>query len=36
MRASREASVAVLGAGSYGTALAFVLARNAVPRSNER
>ncbi|MDT0582360.1 NAD(P)H-dependent glycerol-3-phosphate dehydrogenase [Brumicola blandensis] len=31
MRASREASVAVLGAGSYGTALAFVLARNAVP-----
>ncbi|MBF7073802.1 NAD(P)H-dependent glycerol-3-phosphate dehydrogenase [Glaciecola sp. MH2013] len=31
MRALREASVAVLGAGSYGTALAFVLARNKVP-----
>ena len=28
MRALKEASVAVLGAGSYGTALAFVLARN--------
>lgn len=31
MRALKEASVAVLGAGSYGTALAFVLARNSIP-----